>query len=199
MGYFDDVIQKENEEMELEGLKNKVKTLLEEYQETYKSLTRSTDYYPVLKDTRDKGIQDVIKYFQDRGCEVKHEEVSGADIVSIEHNNFKAQLQVISNDEMHFRIDGKEYEHISVEDKNMYEPKFKGYLHDNQVHFVRYSNDEINKEICLQAIDDLQEDIQYINNRKSAHYVPNLHYYLNERQEYVESLSEYLNLVNEGL
>lgn len=199
MGYFDDIVQKENKKIELEELKEKVKAQYKEYLKVYKELTVSTSYYTVLKSAKNKGIKEVIDYFENRNFNVEHEEVSGAEFVNIQLNSFKAQLQIISNDEMHFRIDGKEYEHINIEDKNSYKSKFQGTLYNDEINFINYSSGEMTKETYEQALKDIKEDIKFINSRKAQFYAPDFHYYLSERQQYVESMTEYLDLVNDSL
>ncbi|EMX0192429.1 hypothetical protein AAFX88_003435 [Bacillus cereus] len=199
MSFFDNVKKQEEEQTEISKLENEITQLCSDYVAAYKSLEHSTSYFKKSSNEKEKVISDFKEYFKSRGFQIEHTNNPSAEIIKAYLNQFTVELEFSHTKEFYLNIPKKEYEHITMIDKNEYEFKFQGNLHSDNVQLFIPVKDHTKKTIYSQQIQNLKEDIDFIKNRTSDFYIPDFHLYLNKRDKYVNSIKEYLELIDEEL
>jgi uncharacterized small protein (DUF1192 family) len=198
MGYFDDVVKKEETKRYISNLENAIKELFQTYISTYKSLERSPNYSKKLLEEKEKAFRDFTEYFQSKNFNVGPSIYSNVQGLTATLGDFKAEF-FYQGGEFQSRINGIEYETLTLEDKKAEKRHFQGHVHNDQITiFGNFSEDE-KIDVYSKATEDLQKDIALLKEKIENQYEPEFHYYLNERQKYVNSIKDYLELVNEEL
>ncbi|MFP3512965.1 hypothetical protein SB775_25835 [Peribacillus sp. SIMBA_075] len=199
MGFFDEVSQRENRKTSIASAENLVRTLFQSYKDTYIELTESPSCSRIHNQVKDKGFNDFIKYFTNKGFEVFANNSDDRTGYTAKSGSFKVDF-TFAEGEFHCSIRQYEYERITLIDKSSNERIFQGYADDNDVFIPGSVSDDVNRlKLLEKAAHDIQLDIDNLNKKINEQYEPNFYFELNERQKNVNSINEYLEIVDEEL
>jgi hypothetical protein len=197
MGLFDEVAQQENEKISIAITEKVVKDLYLSYLETYKKLEMSPNYSSIFNREMDKAFYDFEHYFKAKGFNIYPAQFSNGEGRRAVMGDFKVEFYYQSNGEFFCNIRGLEYERLILNDKTAENRLFQGYIHDDELVLLGNVTDENKLEYLGKAAKDIKADIDRLKSKIDDQYEPSFIFELGERQRNVNSVTEYLEIVNE--
>ncbi|MFS0891528.1 hypothetical protein [Peribacillus frigoritolerans] len=148
---------------------------------------------------KEKGFKEFKQYFTNKGFEVFANNSNDRTGYTAKSGSFKVDFTFVEG-EFHCSILQYEYERITLNDKSSNERIFQGIADENDVFIPGSANDDVDRlKLLEKAAHDIQLDIDNLNKKINDQYESNFYFELNERQKNVNSINEYLEIVDEEL
>ncbi|MEH7254284.1 hypothetical protein V7111_19360 [Neobacillus niacini] len=200
MGFFDEIAEQERQGVSLAIIENILKESYQTYLTTYKELVTSPSYSKVFNETKEKAFDDFKNFFISKGFNVSTmEQRNGEEGYRAYYGDFSMQFFYVGDGEFHSRIRDKEFERLTLEDQTGDTRLFQGTVHDDDIVMHKTVKDTDKLGVYGKAVEDIKQDIARLKKMIAKEYTPSFMYYLNERQLYVNSVAEYLDILNKRL